>query len=90
MRITILAHRFRTQSIMVLNHGVSGERAVDMLVRFDESVDVERPDLVLWQVGTNAVLRGYEHYALVRDGIRQMRRTGADVVFRSTRNSGRR
>ncbi len=25
-----LAHRFRTQSIMVLNRGVSGERAVDM------------------------------------------------------------
>ena len=52
---------FETQPIMVLNRGVSGERAVDMLARFDESVSAERPDLVLWQVGTNAVLRGYEH-----------------------------
>jgi acyl-CoA thioesterase I len=55
-----LAQRFKTQPIMVLNRGISGERAVDMLARFDESVSAERPDLVLWQVGTNAVLRGYE------------------------------
>jgi acyl-CoA thioesterase I len=79
-----LAHRFRTQPIVVLNRGVSGERALDMLARFDESVAAERPDLVLWQVGTNAVLRGYEHSksdALIRDGIRRMKATGADVVL---------
>jgi acyl-CoA thioesterase-1 len=79
-----LAHRFRSQPIMVLNRGVSGERAADMLARFDESVAAERPDLVLWQVGTNAVLRGYEHSksdALIRGGIRQMKATGADVVL---------
>ena len=69
---------------MVLNRGVSGERAVDMLARFDESVAAERPDLVLWQVGTNAVLRGYEHSksdSLIRDGIRRMKAIGADVVL---------
>jgi acyl-CoA thioesterase-1 len=79
-----LAQRFRTQPIMVLNRGVSGERAVDMLARFDESVAAEHPDLVLWQVGTNAVLRGYEHSksdALIRDGIRRMKANGADVVL---------
>src|SRR5262249_24734736 len=41
-----LAQRFPTQPIIVLNRGISGERAVDMLARFDESVAVERPDLV--------------------------------------------
>ena len=79
-----LAQRFQTQSIMVLNRGISGERAVDMLARFDESVSAERPDLVLWQVGTNAVLRGYEHSKsifLIRDGIRRMKAIGADVVL---------
>jgi acyl-CoA thioesterase-1 len=79
-----LSHRFRTQPIMVLNRGVSGERAADMLARFDDSVATERPDLVLWQVGTNAVLQGYEHSksdALIRDGIRRMKATGADVVL---------
>src|SRR6266568_566281 len=79
-----LARRFRTQPIIVLNRGISGERAVDMLARFDESVAAERPDLVLWQVGTNAVLRGYEHSksdALIREGIRRMKAIGADVVL---------
>ncbi len=79
-----LAQRFQTQPIMVLNRGISGERAVDMLARFDESVSAERPDLVLWQVGTNAVLGGYEHSKstfLIRDGIRRMKAIGADVVL---------
>jgi len=67
-----LARRLPTQSIIVLNRGIGGERAVDMLARFDESVAAERPDLVLWQLGTNAVLRGYEHSksaALIHEGI---------------------
>jgi acyl-CoA thioesterase I len=79
-----LAQRFQTQPIIVLNRGISGARAVDMLARFDESVSPERPDLVLWQVGTNAVLRGYEHSKstlLIRDGIRRMKAIGADVVL---------
>jgi acyl-CoA thioesterase I len=82
--IVELARRFQIQPIMVLNRGISGERAVDMLARFDESVSAERPDLVLWQVGTNAVLRGYEHSKssfLIRDGIRRMKAIGADVVL---------
>ena len=88
-----LSHRFRTQPIIVLNRGVSGERAADMLARFDESVAAERPDLVLWQVGTNAVLRGYEHSksdALIRDGIRRMKATGADAAPSSSVMNSRR
>ena len=68
----------------MLNRGVGGERAVDMLARFDASVAAEHPDLVLWQVGTNAVLRGYEHpksTALIRDGIKRIKATEADVVL---------
>jgi acyl-CoA thioesterase-1 len=80
-----LAHRFPTQSsLMVLNRGIAGARAVNMLARFDETVAAEHPDLVLWQLGTNAVLRGYEHSksdAVVRDGIRRMKAIGADVVL---------
>jgi acyl-CoA thioesterase-1 len=79
-----LARRFPTQSIIVLNRGISGERAVDMLARFDDSVAAERPDLVLWQLGTNAVLAGYEHSksdALIHEGIRRIKAIGADVVL---------
>jgi len=79
-----LAQRFHTQPITVLNRGINGERAVDMLARFGTSVAAEHPDLVLWQVGTNAVLRGYEHSKsdlLIRDGIRRMKAIGADVIL---------
>jgi lysophospholipase L1-like esterase len=79
-----LGQRFPTQPITVLNRGISGERAIDMLARFDESVAAEHPDLVLWQVGTNAVLRGFEHSKsnlLIRDGIRRMKAIDADVVL---------
>src|SRR5881227_3126494 len=66
-----LARRFPTEPLMVLNRGIAGERVVDMLARFDDTAS-EHPDLVLWQLGTNAVLRGYEHGksdSVIREGI---------------------
>src|SRR3979411_2717079 len=52
-----LKERFPGHSITVINRGVNGEEARDMLARFPEDVIAKKPDLVLWQVGTNAVLR---------------------------------
>ena len=71
-------------SITVLNRGVGGEVAADMLRRFQTDVIAERPDLVLWQVGTNAVLRDRAlrpQALLLHEGIRQVRATGADLVL---------
>ena len=79
-----LGRRLPTQPIMVLNRGVSGARAVDMVANFDESVAAEHPDLVLWQLGTNAVLRGYEHTKsdiVIRRGIEKIKAIGADAVL---------
>ena len=79
-----LGRRFPTQPIMVLNRGVSGARAADMVANFDENVTAEHPDLVLWQLGTNAVLRGYEHAKsdiVIRQGIKKIKAIGADVVL---------
>ena len=44
----------------------------------------EQPDLVLWQVGTNSVLRDSAlppHVAELHDGIAPLKATGADVVL---------
>src|SRR5262249_32268329 len=79
-----LAHRFPTEPLMGLNRGIAGDRAVDMLARFDDAVAAEHPDLVLWQLGTNAVLRGYEHAksdSVIREGIRRINAIGADAVL---------
>ncbi|MCA6107328.1 SGNH/GDSL hydrolase family protein [Bradyrhizobium cenepequi] len=41
--------------IDVLNRGRGGEEAIEELPRFDADVFAEKPSLVIWQVGTNAV-----------------------------------
>jgi len=70
--------------VRVLNRGVGGEDARQMLPRLDHDLVVEKPDLVLWQVGTNALLgeQGVDAQApLIRDGLRRIRAAGADVIL---------
>ena len=52
-----LKQHFPNHSITVINRGVGGEEVGDMLKRFDTGVLAEHPDLVLWQLGTNSVIR---------------------------------
>jgi acyl-CoA thioesterase I len=79
-----LAKRFPGHEITVLNRGVSGEEITDMLARLDTAVIAERPDLVLWQVGTNSVLRDHAlepHVGLLHEGLVRLKASGADVVL---------
>jgi acyl-CoA thioesterase-1 len=72
-----------TIPITVLNRGVGGEEIRDMLVRFDRDVIATKPDLVLWQLGTNSVLRDHEiggNGALFAAALARIKATGADVV----------
>ncbi|MFZ3252582.1 MAG: GDSL-type esterase/lipase family protein [Pseudolabrys sp.] len=79
-----LREHFPRLSITVINRGVGGEEVPDMLARFDSSVIAAKPDLVLWQLGTNSVIRGHklaDHGALIRAGLNKVRAIGADVVL---------
>jgi acyl-CoA thioesterase I len=79
-----LKQRFPTEDITVLNRGVGGEEAADMMKRFDTEVVAEKPDLILWQVGTNAVLHDHSLDTadrLIHDGVRRLTATGADIVL---------
>jgi acyl-CoA thioesterase-1 len=79
-----LKTRFPGRTMKVLNRGVGGEDASEMLARMDRDVAPERPDLVLWQVGTNAVLSNHAlagEAPLIREGIRRMKALGADIVL---------
>ena len=74
----------RKASITVLNRGVNGEEVADMLKRFDQAVVAAKPDLVLWQLGTNSVIRDHQlldRGAAIREGINKIRAIGADVVL---------
>jgi lysophospholipase L1-like esterase len=79
-----LVRRFPRHKFTVLNRGVSGEDVSNMLKRLDTAVIREKPDLVLWQVGTNSVLENkavQPHASLLREGLARLRATGADVVL---------
>ncbi|HEY2138168.1 MAG TPA: SGNH/GDSL hydrolase family protein [Xanthobacteraceae bacterium] len=79
-----LKERFPGYRITVINRGVNGEEAHDMLARFASGVISEKPDLVLWQVGTNSVLRDQPIAPIspiILEGVRELKDIGADVVM---------
>ena len=79
-----LKNRFPQLSIRVLNRGVGGEEVPQMLARFADAVIAERPDLVIWQLGTNSVLRGHDMEKTaegIREGIARLKALGTDVIL---------
>lgn len=78
-----LRQKFPRASISVINLGVNGQEAADMVARLDD-VLAPNPDLVIWQVGTNTVLRGKsvpEVGDLLQSGIARIKERGADVLL---------
>jgi acyl-CoA thioesterase I len=76
--------RFPSHDITVLNRGVNGEETAQMLARFETDVIAAHPDLVLWQVGTNSVMRDHSlqmHAVLLREGIERLKQSRADVIL---------
>src|SRR5882724_480397 len=70
--------------ITVVNRGQGGEDAPEMMKRLQTAVLDMKPDLVIWQVGTNAVLRNFdptETAKLVEEGIARIQAAGADLVL---------
>ena len=71
-------------ALRVVNRGVNGDEARQMLARFETDVIAEHPDLVLWQVGTNAVLRDLRlagEAPQIRRGIKRLQASNADIVL---------
>ncbi len=70
--------------IEVVNKGVPGEVASDMIARLEHDVLDLKPDLVVWQTGTNDAMRGVpvdEFARLTVDGIGRLHGAGIDVVL---------
>ena len=79
-----LRRQYAGADITVLNHGVGGEDAPEMMKRLQTSVIDAKPDLVIWQVGTNAVLRNLDPADtanMVEDGVARIQAAGADLVL---------
>ncbi|KAA0680047.1 GDSL-type esterase/lipase family protein [Roseomonas genomospecies 6] len=79
-----LGARYPGVALTVLNKGVNGETGGDMLKRFRRDVLDHAPDLVIWQVAANTVLRGDDPGAaedVIRSGVRTLKDAGLDVVL---------
>jgi hypothetical protein len=78
------AEQYRQLRIDVLNRGRSGEEAIEELRRFNADIFAERPSLVIWQVGTNAVFHSYdldEVAASIAEGLQRLRVEPMDVLL---------
>src|ERR1044071_4545916 len=71
-------------AIRVINRGKGGEDAEEEFARLQRDVIAEHPDVVIWQVGPNAVLRRDDlesDEVLLRRGVALLKAGGADVVL---------
>src|SRR5258708_3053891 len=79
-----LRRQYPGADITVLNRGKGGEDAPEMMKRLQTEVIDAKPDLVIWQVGTNAVLRNLdpaETATMVEEGVARIQAAGAALVL---------
>jgi len=84
-RLAAQLHRkYPAAAITVINRGKGGEDAPEMMKRLRSEVIDAKPDMVIWQVGTNAVLRNLDPASTVKtveDGVATIQASGADLVL---------
>ena len=80
----ILEKIFKGVDIIIVNRGVSGEVAATTAERLKLEVALERPDLVLWQLGTNDALARVpvdEFVETVKDMLQWLKEHQVDTVL---------
>lgn len=81
---TILENALKGVDVVIVNRGVSGEIAETTAERIRNEVALRKPDLVLWQLGTNDALARIplpEFEDTVRSTIRWLKQSQIDVVL---------
>jgi len=88
----LLAEALPHDHVAVLNRGISGQDAAQEVARMDVDVVAVRPQLVIWQVGANGVLKNvdpalFRH--LVTAGVQRLHGAGIDVILMDNQRSPR-
>jgi len=79
-----LVSRLPDVAVKVVNRGIGGEVVATTAARLRVEVDAVRPDLVIWQVGTNDAVRGVgleTMAAIIEDGLAWLDARGIDTVL---------
>jgi lysophospholipase L1-like esterase len=90
--LSFLQAQYPNAKITMVNQGIGGQEAPLEFQRFDTDVIAEKPDLVIWQVGTNAIWQSQnlnppppsfdETTSAIHDGLVKLRnQTQADVIL---------
>ncbi|MGY2907380.1 SGNH/GDSL hydrolase family protein [Bradyrhizobium sp. URHC0002] len=90
--LSFLQAQYPNAEITMVNRGIGGQEAPLEFQRFDTDVIAEKPDLVIWQVGTNAIWQSPsavppppsfdETTSAIREGLVKLRnQTQADVIL---------
>lgn len=72
------------EQIQVVNAGINGQLASDMVARLDKDVLSQRPQLVIWQTGVNDAVRDVPIDAFKKtlsSGIERVQKAGTDIVL---------
>jgi len=75
---------YQGRMVDVLNRGKGGDEARTELARLETDVLREKPALVIWQVGTNAVWKDCDlddTAAAIREGLELLQDKGMDIVL---------
>ena len=88
--LSFLQKEYPKANTAMVNKGIGGQEAPIEVQRFDTDVIAEKPDLVIWQVGTNAIWQRPDQHppsfdetiSAIRDGLVKLRnQTQADVIL---------
>jgi acyl-CoA thioesterase I len=84
MRRELLRLRSNAE-IQIINSGRIGDTIQDNIARFERDVLSYRPDLIVWQLGTNDIAWGGRPDAGLKNrvlqGVRALKASGADVIL---------
>ena len=70
--------------VAVINRGIGGQDAIEMMERLQADVLAVRPSLVVWQVGANGAMKRIDpdlFRTLVIKGVKRMHEANIDVVL---------
>lgn len=78
------------QAVRVINKGRGGEGIPETVKRFASDVAAERPDLIVWQLGANDIVRRADPSLTARsveDGMQQLGALDAPVILMDTQTA---